>query len=70
MAILNNKLYDGLKWVALIFAPALATLVALLGTVWGWDEAVVTGVVATITGLSTFLGALLGISSAQYKAKQ
>ena len=32
---LNNKLYDVLKWLGLIFFPALAVLLATVLPVWG-----------------------------------
>ncbi len=62
---LPNKVYDILKWIALIFLPAVAVLYGALAPVWGWaypDE-----IVYTITAVDTFLGALLGISNMNYK---
>ena len=66
---LSNEAYDILKFIAQIVLPALATLWAALGKIWGWP--LVTEVTATICAVDTFLGALLGISTAQYnKEKQ
>ena len=62
---LPNRIYDALKWIALIFLPAVAVLYGALAPVWGWaypDE-----IVYTITAVDTFLGALLGISNMNYK---
>lgn len=62
---LPNKIYDVLKWIALIFLPAVAVLYGALAPVWGWaypDE-----IVYTITAIDTFLGAILGISNMNYK---
>ena len=64
---LSNNVYDVLKFIAQIVLPALATLWAALGKIWGWP--LVTEITATICAVDTFLGALLGISSMQY-AKQ
>lgn len=61
---MSNKVYDVLKFVAQIVLPALATLWAALGKIWGWP--LVTEITATICAVDTFLGALLGISSMQY----
>ena len=61
---LSNKTYDVLKWVALIVLPALATLYAVLSAIWGLPFG--EQVPATITAVDTFLGALLGISTAKY----
>ena len=64
MMKLNNKLYDVLKWIALIFLPALAVFYGAVGPVWGWFEP--DKMVFTITALDTFLGALIGISTISY----
>lgn len=61
----NNKVYDILKWIALVVLPALATLYGALAPTWGWPYA--EEIVYTITAIDTFLGALLGISNLQYK---
>lgn len=61
---LSNKLYDILKWITLICIPALATFYVALSPVWGWPFA--DEVAKTATAVCTLLGALLGISSAQY----
>lgn len=63
---LNNRLYDILKWIALIVLPAIATLYGALAPTWGWPYA--EQIVYTITAVDTFLGTILGISNLQYKA--
>ena len=63
---LSNKTYDVLKWIAMIALPALGTLYFALAGIWGLPYG--EQVVGTITALDTCLGALLGISSASYKA--
>ncbi len=66
--ILNDKVYDILKWVAQIVLPALGTLYFALATIWGLPYG--EQVVGTITAIDTFLGALLGISSVNYYKAQ
>lgn len=61
---MNNKVYDVLKWIALILLPALGTLYFALAGVWNLPYA--EQVVGTITAVDTFLGAVLGIASANY----
>ena len=61
---LSDKLYDALKWITLICIPALATFYVALAPIWGWPFA--DEVAKTATAVCTLLGALLGISSAQY----
>lgn len=65
---LSNNTYDILKWIAQILLPALGTLYFALSKIWGlpWS----TEVVGTIAAVDTFLGALLGISSAEYNREQ
>ena len=64
---MSNKLYDVLTWIALVFLPAIATLYFALASIWGFPYA--EEIVGTITAIDTFLGVLLGISSAQYNKK-
>lgn len=66
--MLNNKVYEILKWVALIALPALATLISVVLPLWNiCDESMTTAVVGTITAVSTFLGTLLGVSTMKYR---
>lgn len=61
---LPNKIYDILKWVTMIVLPALATAYVGLASIWGWPYA--DEVAKTTAVVCTLLGALLGISTAQY----
>ena len=61
---LSNKAYDILKWIAQILLPALGTLYFALSKIWGLPAAA--EIVGTISAIDIFLGALLGISTAQY----
>ena len=61
-----NKVYDVLKWVAIIVLPALATLVKVVFTVWNLPYA--DPIATTITAFATFLGTILMVSNAQYRA--
>ena len=64
---MSNKMYDVLKWIAMVVLPAIATLYLALAGIWGFHYG--EEVVGTITAIDTFLGALLGISSAKYNKK-
>lgn len=64
MIKMSNETYDTLKKIALYILPALATLWLTLSKIWGFPYGAEIG--ATITAIDTFLGACLGISSAQY----
>ena len=61
---LSNKTYDMLKAIAQIVLPAAGTLYFALAGIWGLPYA--EQVVGTVAAVDTFLGVLLGISSAQY----
>lgn len=62
---MSNKIYDILKWVALIVLPAVAVLYGTLADIWGLPMA--EQIPDTITAVDLFLGVVLGISSTQYK---
>lgn len=62
---MTSKTYDRLKWVSLVFLPALASAYFALGQLWHFPA--VEEVVGTITILDTFLGLLLGKSSQDFQ---
>ena len=62
--VLSNKLYNILKWIAMYLLPAVGTLYFALAGIWGLPYG--EQIVGTITAIDTFLGVVLGISSAQY----
>ena len=62
---MSNKFYDVLKFVAQILLPAIGTLYMALAKIWGFPYG--TEIVGTITAIDAFLGAILQISTSQYK---
>ena len=62
---MSNKVYDILKWIAMYVLPAAATLYFALAGIWGFPFG--EEIVGTLTAVDTFLGVVLGISSAKYK---
>lgn len=66
--ILSDKVYNILKWVALVLLPALGALYFGLAGIWGFPYG--EQIVGTITVIDTFLGVILGISSVQYNKKE
>lgn len=61
---MSNKMYDILKWIALIALDAVGVFYKALSAIWGLpfgDE-----VLATCSAMSLLLGTLIGVSSAQY----
>lgn len=61
---ISSKLYDIFKWVALICLPAIICFLSSIGEIWGIG--MMPKIVATVSALATFLGALLQISSINY----
>jgi hypothetical protein len=66
--MLSNRVYDILKWCVMIAIPALTTAYVGLSGVWGWPYA--EEVAKTSAVICTLLGALLGISTAQYNKQE
>lgn len=63
--IFSNVTYDKLKWVTMIFLPALTTLVSVILQCFNVS---CTDIVITImVAVNTFLGSILGISNYNYK---
>lgn len=65
---MSDKVYDILKWIALILIPAIGTLYFALAGIWEFPYA--EAIVGTLTAVDTFLGAILGISTSMYKKNQ
>lgn len=64
--LLNDKTYDLMKRLVQVVMPAAATLYFALAQIWGLPNA--EGVMGTIAAVATFLGILLGISTANYNS--
>lgn len=65
---MNDKLYDILKWIAMIVIPALTTAYVGLAAVWAFPYA--EEVAKTSAVVCALLGALLGISTAEYNKNE
>ena len=64
---LKDSVYDVLKWIALICLPALGVAYSALASVWGWPYA--DEIARTVNAICVLLGALLGISTAEYRKR-
>lgn len=62
---LSNRTYDILKYGVQYFLPALGTLTFAITSIWGLPYG--EQIVGTITAIDAFLGALLGLSTYNYK---
>lgn len=66
MIFKDSRVYDVLKWIALIFLPAIATLWFTVAKIWGLPY--IAEITGTLVAIDTFIGALIGISNIQYNA--
>ena len=64
MILFDNKTYDVLKWIAQILLPALGALYFGLAQIWGFPYG--EQIVGSVAVVDTFLGVILGISTANY----
>ena len=61
---LNSQVYDVLKWLVQVVMPALIVAIGTIGGAVAWEH---TELTMTVLGaITTFMGASLGLSSAQY----
>ncbi len=67
MNFLPDKVYDVLKWVAIVALPAVSGFITIISKVWGWPDMGIM-ISQTITAVSVLLAALLGISAITYNS--
>lgn len=60
---LNDRVYDVLKWVAIIFFPAVVTLAETVLPVYGVPADIIKIVTVTCSGLGIFIATLIGASA-------
>lgn len=58
--LIPDKVYLALKWLGLLFMPALAALIGAVGPAWGLPK--VDAIVLTINAFGTFIGVIIGAS--------
>lgn len=64
---MSNKVYDVLKWIALVFLPAFIVLVGVILNSLNVANANI--IITMLTAIDTFLGSILGISNINYNKK-
>lgn len=63
--LIPNGVYQVCKWLACLFLPSAAVLIATIGPAWGLAN--VDAIVLTINAVAAFLGAIIGVSAATAK---
>ena len=64
---LNDDWYQAIKWLVLIFLPALNTLIFVIGGELGYDLSTLNNI---LTAISAFLGTVVGVSTLDYYRKE
>ena len=64
---LKNSVYDKLKWIVMIFLPAVNTLIFTINSLLGFNSEIVCGIISAVT---VFLGALIGVSTYTYNKEK
>lgn len=62
---LPDKVYEVLKWLTMIVLPTLAWGYAQLGETWGWPY--LDKIPKTISIITAIIGAIIGISTINYR---
>ena len=68
MKIFSDKIYNILKYIAMIALPALALFTQTIFAIWGLPYG--EQISATIVAINALLGALIGISTIGYNRQQ
>lgn len=62
--MLDNKTYDTLKWIAILFLPSLSALVGTIGEAVNFEY---TGLaVIVINAIAVFIGSIIKVSTDKY----
>ena len=67
---ISNKLYDILKWIALICIPAIVTFLSVVLGVLEVDPKTINIIVTIIAAVGTLIGSLIGVSTSAYNKKK
>ena len=65
--MIPDKVYNWLKWVALIALDAVGVFYSTMAEIWGLPYG--EPVLKTCAALSLLLGALIGVSTAEYNKR-
>ena len=66
--MLPDKVYEVLRWLVAVFLPALGVFFSTLAEAWHWNLPT-EAILATLSAVELFLGAIFGISKVIYDRK-
>lgn len=64
---MNNRVYDILKWLALVALDAVGIAYKSLAAIWNWPYG--DQIMNTCAVLSVLIGTLIGVSGVMYQKK-
>lgn len=64
---LNDKVYNVLKWLAILALPVIGTFYSTIASIWGLPYA--DEISKTCNALGTLIGALIGVSHLNLKSE-
>lgn len=64
--IIPDKVYNVLKWIALICIPAVVTFLSVVLGVLEVDPKIINIIVTIIAAVGTLIGSLIGVSTSAY----
>lgn len=67
---ISNRVYDILKWVAIICIPAVVTFLSVVLGVLEVDPKTINIIVTIISAVGTLIGTLIGVSTAAYNKEK
>ena len=65
-----DKVYNWLKWVALICIPAVVTFLSVVLGVLDVDAHTINVITTILTAVATLIGTLIGVSTAAYNKEK
>ena len=68
--MIPNKIYDWLKWIAIICIPAVVTFLSVVLGVCDVDPKTVNIIVTILSALGTLIGTLIGVSTSAYNKQK
>ena len=68
--IFPDKVYNLLKWIALIAIPALVTFLSVVLGVIDVDPKITNIIVTVIAAIGTLIGSLIGVSTKTYNKEK
>lgn len=66
--MLNQKVYEIIRWTIAILLPATGILITTLANIWGWNIPA-EQISLTLDAIGLFLGAVFGISKVVHDKK-